>query len=52
MKCARKMIDLQLYDFAGTDIHRLSQLEALKKAMADRYYHRLLASGKLLNNQL
>ncbi|MFI5134755.1 MAG: tyrosine-protein phosphatase [Chitinophagales bacterium] len=49
---ARRLIEKQMIEFAGSDIHRQVQLHSLSQAMNDSYFDKLLASGKLLNETL
>lgn len=49
---ARKLIEKQMIEFAGSDIHRQAQLHSLSAAINDFYFDKLLASGQLLNNTL
>lgn len=51
-KIAEKLIDNNLVQFLGTDLHNTRQLEILKESSRTPYLHQLLASGNLLNNQL
>ncbi len=51
-KIAEKLIDNNLVQFLGSDLHNTRQLEILKQATRTPYLHQLLASGKLLNSQL
>jgi tyrosine-protein phosphatase YwqE len=49
---ARLLIENGMVEFAGSDLHRELQLPELNEAMSDRYFGRLLSSGRLLNDQL
>ncbi|WP_256013228.1 tyrosine-protein phosphatase [Desertivirga xinjiangensis] len=49
---AEKLTDHKLVDFIGTDIHRIQQIDLLKKVPSSRYYAKLLESGLLKNNSL
>ena len=49
---ARELIDQNMIEFAGSDIHRPLQLRSLSESMKDKYFLKLLASGKLLNQTL
>ncbi|MFT7589011.1 MAG: protein-tyrosine phosphatase [Limisphaerales bacterium] len=51
-KIARALVDEGLVDLLGTDMHRMMHLPDLKKIQTDRWYHKLLDSGSLLNSQL
>jgi len=46
---ARELVDAQLVHFAGTDVHRASQTRDLEQLRTDRWFHKLLDSGRLLN---
>ena len=49
---AEKLIDHQLIDFLGTDIHRVQHLDLLKAIPDSKYYQKLLDQGLLKNRQL
>ena len=49
---ARALIDQNMIDFAGSDLHRAVQLPSLSDSMKDKYFFKLLDSGKLLNETL
>ena len=49
---ARELVDAQLVHFAGTDVHRASQTRDLEQLSTDRWFHKLLDSGRLLNGGL
>ena len=49
---AEKLIDHQLIDFLGTDIHRVQHLDLLKAIPNSKYYQKLLDQGLLKNRQL
>ena len=51
-KMARKMIDLNYFEFIGTDTHRKQHLDLVEQTKTDEYLHKLFSSGKLLNNTL
>jgi tyrosine-protein phosphatase YwqE len=51
-KAAQDLIDHKLIDFAGSDLHREKHLNVLKAAQHNPYYHKLLSSGRLMNNVL
>ena len=49
-KVAEKLIDNNMIDFMGTDIHHVRHLEILKKVPTTKHFERLVKSG-LLKNQ-
>jgi len=49
---AEKLVDNQMVDFTGTDLHHLEYFKLIDDSMAEPYLHKLLASPKLLNNTL
>jgi len=49
---ARELINRNMIDFAGSDIHREVQLKSLSEAMNDKYFDKLLSSGMLKNMNL
>ncbi len=52
-KTAGKLVDLGLIDLLGSDMHHDKHLETIRKrALYEPYLHKLLESGKLLNNTL
>ena len=51
-KFAEKLIDREMIDFAGSDLHSLNYLTALKQSLQERSFKKLLNSGKLLNAKL
>jgi protein-tyrosine phosphatase len=51
-KAAEFLIDNNLISFLGTDCHHMGHLEVVKKALTEKYMHKVLASGKLLNATL
>ncbi len=51
-KAAEWLIDHDMISFLGTDCHHMGHLETLQKALIEPSMHKLLASGKLLNNTL
>lgn len=52
MKTAQKLVDAGLYDFIGTDTHKMRHLDGYKTLFADKHLHKLLASGTLKNHLL
>jgi tyrosine-protein phosphatase YwqE len=51
-KMAEKFVDEQMVDFAGTDMHNINYLEALRRSCSEKYVKKLIDSGKLLNRTL
>lgn len=49
---AEKLIEKEMIDFIGTDIHHVKHLELLKLVPTTKHFTRLLASGLLKNNAL
>ncbi|MFN0049727.1 MAG: tyrosine-protein phosphatase [Cytophagales bacterium] len=49
---AKLLIERGMVDFVGTDAHGMRHIETLPKSIAMREYQNLLATGKILNNQL
>ncbi|NWJ52045.1 MAG: capsular biosynthesis protein [Bacteroidetes bacterium] len=51
-KFAEKLIDADMIDFIGSDIHNQKLMDELVKSRYDRLMEKLLNKGKLLNNTL
>lgn len=49
---AEKLIEKDMIDFIGTDLHHIKHLELLKRVPSNKYFSRLIASGLLKNQQL
>lgn len=49
---AEKMIDEQMVDFIGTDLHNSKHLEAIKNSLGEKYLRKILDYDKLLNRTL
>ncbi len=49
---ARKLIQAQMVDFLGTDMHHAMSCADLQQAIGQKECRQLLQSGKLLNNKL
>ncbi len=49
---AERMIDYNMVDFLGSDLHRLNQFETLKEALNFPYVNKILKYEKLLNRTL
>lgn len=51
-KIAEKLIEKEMIDFIGTDIHHVRHLEVLKHVPKSKYFGRLIESGLLKNQSL
>ncbi len=51
-KMAEKMIDAQMIDFLGSDLHNQHYLNILKKSQFEIYLEKVLMSGKIQNHIL
>jgi len=51
-KICEKLIDNNMVEFAGTDMHDMEYLQQLEKSRYLPYLEKLVSSGKLLNNTL
>ena len=52
-KIAERMIDQNMISFLGSDCHHMGHIEVLKnRTVFERSLHKLIESGKLLNNTL
>jgi tyrosine-protein phosphatase YwqE len=51
-KFAEKLIEKNMIDFIGSDMHNMRYMEALQKSLKEKALGRLLASGRLLNPTL
>ena len=51
-KIAERIVDMGWYELVGSDCHSMNHVEALKATLTEPYLHKLIASGKLLNNTL
>lgn len=51
-KIAEKMIDLNMYDFIGSDMHNQHYMDSFKKARFEKSLKKLMDSGKLKNDLL
>ena len=49
---ARRLIDAGMIDFAGSDAHHAAHLTDLRKMLRNRHLQKLIASGRLRNNEL
>lgn len=51
-RIGEKLIDADMIDFIGSDMHKVRHAEQLRKALSEKHLSRLLNSGKLLNSSL
>ncbi len=51
-KITEKLIDNNMVDFAGTDLHNTIHLEQIKKSRFSKHLEKLVNSGKLLNKAI
>jgi tyrosine-protein phosphatase YwqE len=51
-KIAERMIDDGFYEFIGSDCHNMNHIQAMQNTLHQPYLHKILDSGKLLNEQL
>ncbi len=51
-KIAEKLIDNNMIEFLGTDMHNQNYMQGLKQALNEKYLDKIISSGKLLNDQL
>ena len=51
-KIAEQMIDRGWYEFLGSDCHHMGHVELMKKVRQEKGLHKLLGSGKLLNQTI
>ncbi len=49
-KIAEKMIDLEMIDYLGSDLHNFSYLDSLKKSLYEPYLKKALQSGLIKNH--
>jgi tyrosine-protein phosphatase YwqE len=49
---AEKLIEKDLIDFIGTDLHHIHHLAALKEVPKTKHFERLVKSGTLKNKEL
>lgn len=52
MMTARMLIDEEMVDLVGTDIHNPGQLRFVEKARRDKYFHQLVQSGRIMNQKI
>ncbi len=51
-RAAEKIIDNGWYELLGSDCHRMDHVHAIRAAMTEPYLHKIIGSGKLLNERL
>lgn len=51
-KIAEKLINNNMIEFLGTDMHNPNYMQGLKQALNEKYLDKILSSGKILNSQL
>jgi protein-tyrosine phosphatase len=51
-KVAEQMIDKGWYEFLGSDCHHMGHIELMRRVRGEKGLHKLIESGKLLNNTL
>lgn len=51
-KIAEQLIDDGMYDLIGSDCHHSGHIELMQKSRSEEYLHKVLSSGKLINNTL
>jgi tyrosine-protein phosphatase YwqE len=51
-KFAEKLIDKNMIDFIGTDLHNMRYMEAMEKSLNEKALAKLVSSGKLLNSKI
>jgi tyrosine-protein phosphatase YwqE len=51
-KVAEYLVDQNLVDFIGSDVHKTKQAEALEKVLINPYFEKLIAHKSLLNQAL
>ena len=51
-KIARKLVDMGMVDFIGSDAHKMSHLEALKEVRSSKTYAKLFENNTILNQTL
>ena len=51
-KIAKKLIEKEMIEFLGSDMHNPTYMEGLEKSLDEKLLHKILSSGKLLNNTL
>ncbi|MEO5644078.1 MAG: CpsB/CapC family capsule biosynthesis tyrosine phosphatase [Bacteroidia bacterium] len=51
-KVAEQMIERGWYEFLGSDCHHMGHIELMRRVRGEKALHKLITSGKLLNNSL
>ena len=51
-KVAEKLVDANMIDFLGTDMHNINYLNGLKDTQSEKYLDKILSSGKIMNSIL
>jgi protein-tyrosine phosphatase len=51
-KMTEKLMERGMIDFLGSDMHNMNYMQALEKALKEKAFAKLVASGKLLNSEL
>jgi protein-tyrosine phosphatase len=51
-KAAHWLIDRNMISFVGSDCHHTGHIDLLHHVLTDKYLHKLISSGKLLNSTL
>ena len=51
-KMTEKLIEKEMIDFVGGDVHNMQHIENIKKVLHNNSLKKLIDSGKLLNNKL
>ena len=51
-KIAEKLINDNMIDLLGTDCHNMNYIKILERSLTGKHLHKVLASGRLLNNRL
>ncbi|MBK9175021.1 MAG: capsular biosynthesis protein [Flavobacteriales bacterium] len=49
---AERLIDAGAYELLGSDCHNMNHIEAIRNTLTRPYLHKLMASGKLINQAL
>lgn len=49
-KIAKKLIEKEMIEFLGSDMHNPTYMEGLKKSLDEKLLYKILSSGKILNN--
>jgi protein-tyrosine phosphatase len=51
-KIAEKLIQMDMYDFAATDLHNSHQIDSLKTVLLNKHFASLIESGRLQNRNM